>query len=192
MIGEHDAVREVVVVAREDRPGQQMLVGYVVGDGVDIDQLRRHAARFLADYMVPSEWMVMDAFPLNTSGKVDRKRLPAPAIMAKRDVIQPSSSVEKRIVAAWHQVLQHDEIGARDTFFDVGGTSLSVIRLAHRLSEAFDREVRVADLLRFTTIAQQAQYLGTSADQGDARIEAGVARARQQRDARARRRRVQR
>ncbi len=190
VISQHEAVREVVVVAREDRPGQQMLVGYVVGDGIDVDALRRHAGQFLADYMVPSEWVVMDAFPLNTSGKVDRKQLPAPALTPKRDLLEPTSNVEMRIVAAWKQVLQHDEIGARDTFFEVGGTSLSVIRLAHRLSEAFEREVRVGDLLRFNTVAQQAQFLDASADQTDGSVEAGVAIARQQRDARARRRRV--
>jgi len=190
VVGQHDAVREVVVVARENRPGQQMLVGYVVGDGIDIEALRRHALKVLADYMVPSEWVVMDAFPLNASGKVDRKRLPAPALAPKRDRLEPSSNAEMRIVAAWKQVLDHDEIGSSDTFFDVGGTSLSVIRLAHRLSEAFSRDVRVADLLRFTTVTQQAQFLDASTDRTDSSVEAGVAIARQQRDARAKRRRV--
>lgn len=190
VVGQHDAVREVVVIARENRPGQQMLVGYVVGDGIDIEALRRHALKVLADYMVPSEWVVLDAFPLNASGKVDRKRLPAPALAPKRDRLEPSSNVEMRIVAAWKQVLDHNEIGAGDTFFDVGGTSLSVIRLAHRLSETFEREVRVADLLRFTTVGQQAQFLDVSADQPDTQVQAGVAIARQQRDARAKRRRV--
>ena len=136
VISQHDTVREVVVVAREDRQGQQMLVGYVVGDGIDIEGLRHHALKVLADYMVPSEWVVMEAFPLNTSGKVDRKQLPPPALAPKRDLLEPSSNAEMRIVAAWKQVLDHDEIGSRDTFFDVGGTSLSVIRLAHRLSES--------------------------------------------------------
>ncbi|MGI9506980.1 MAG: non-ribosomal peptide synthetase, partial [Geminicoccaceae bacterium] len=190
VISRDDAVREVVVTAREDRPGQQMLVGYVVGDDIDIEALRRHAGQFLADYMVPSEWVVMDAFPLNASGKVDRKRLPPPALTPKRDLLEPSSNAEIRIVAAWKQVLDHDEIASGDTFFDVGGTSLSVIRLAPRLSETFEREVRVADLLRFTTVAQQAQFLDARADQTDSSVEAGVAIARQQRDARAKRRRV--
>lgn len=192
VVSQHDAVREVVVVAREDRPGQQMLLAYVVGDGVDIDQLRSHSKQFLAYYMLPSEWMVMDALPLNASGKVDRKQLPVPRLAAKRDLIEPQSSVEKRIFAAWKQVLQHDEIGASDSFFAAGGTSLSVIRLAHRLSEAFGREIRVGDLLRFNTVTQQAQFLDMAADKADSSIETGVALARQQRDARAKRRRVRR
>ncbi len=191
VISRYDNVREVVVVAREDRPGQQMLVAYVVGDGIEVERLRQHVGQFLADYMVPSEWVTMAALPLNNSGKVDRKRLPAPAIAPRKDIVQPSTDAEQKVIAVWHQVLGHEDVGVGDTFFAVGGSSLSVIRLAHRLAEAFGREVRVADLMRFTTITQQAKHLAGQGDAKDEKILSGIALARQQKDARQRRRRAQ-
>lgn len=190
ILSQHSSVREVVVVATEGRSAQQILVAYLVGTAIDVNELRQHSAQFLAEYMVPSEWMVLDAFPLNNSGKVDRSALPTPEITARNELLAPRSSSESTVAGIWREILGHEELSVTDTFFDVGGSSLSVIRLASHLSEVAGREVRVAEVLRHTTIAQQAEHiLDTEQSAVDERVEVGASRARQQREARARRRR---
>ena len=188
VISQHPAIREVVVMAREDQPGQQFLAGYVVGDSPDPDMVSEYCREWLAPYMVPTRWIVLDSFPLNGSGKVDRKQLPAPAVVATAARPAPTSVLEGTIVAAWTEVLGHGSFGTNDTFFDVGGSSLQIIRLAASLTETSGVEVRVADLLRSSTIVQQAEMLDRSGSGApDVDVERGATMARRQREARMKR-----
>ena len=189
-ISQHPAVREVVVMAREDRPGQQVLVGYLVGSHVDLPELSSYCGQFLADYMVPTAWVELEAFPLNPSGKVDRKKLPAPKAAPRQDLVTPRSDNERAVASIWAQVLGHHEINIHDNFFEAGGSSLLVVRLASALGDHFGREVRVAELLRHTTVADQAEHLpGGDGDDEDEEVARGVERARLQRKRRSQGRR---
>ena len=193
VIGAHPAVRETVVMAREDQPGIQTLVGYVVASDFDTDaattefkeDIKEHCAKVLPSYMIPDHWVPLDALPLNTSGKVDRKKLPAPAV-TRRQTGALESDAERRVGAIWIDILDHDAIAPTDSFFEVGGTSLELVRLAVALGDAVGREVPVVDLFKQSTIRQQASYLfdKTAVDNTEDEPDEAIARSKAQADAR--------
>ncbi|MCX4863848.1 MULTISPECIES: non-ribosomal peptide synthase/polyketide synthase [unclassified Streptomyces] len=157
VLARHPAVTQAVVVAREDQPGVKRLVAYVVGtggaDGADAAELRGYAADALPDYMVPAAWLLLDAFPLNQSGKVDRRALPAPDPAALANAYTaPRTAAEKTVAAVWADVLGLERIGAHDNFFDLGGDSILSTRAVSRLRAAgYDTSVR--DLFNAPTVA---------------------------------------
>jgi aryl carrier-like protein len=119
----------------------------------------------LPDYMVPAAYVRLDKFPLNTSGKIDRKALPAPKMdaFAVRDYEAPEGEVEIKIAAIWAELLNVDKVGRRDNFFALGGNSLLVVRLVERIRGAgIPVDVRV--LFTAPTLAELVQNL--SADAG--------------------------
>ncbi|HLM66651.1 MAG TPA: non-ribosomal peptide synthetase, partial [Longimicrobium sp.] len=158
-LAEHPSVREAVCAVREDTPGNARLVAYVVAEGAApaADVLRRALAERLPDHMVPSAYVVLDALPLTPNGKTDRRALPAPE--AKRDLsggfVAPGTAAETTIAGLWREVLGTDRVGAEDNFFDLGGNSLSLIRLAQRLAETMGSTATAVDLFRYPTVRAQ-------------------------------------
>ena len=149
-------VREAVVTAYGKEIDQQ-LVGYLVADDVDTDELRRGLRGFLPDYMVPSTFVVLDALPLGGTGKVNRAALPAP--VQRREIEQapqlPQSPVEQTLLDIMRVVLGQPEIGTEDDFFALGGHSLQAARVvsqAKRMLPAGSRPLSVMDLFANPTI----------------------------------------
>jgi amino acid adenylation domain-containing protein/FkbM family methyltransferase len=140
----HDAVRECVVIAREDAPGDKRLVGYVTTTEVSADELREHLRASLPEYMVPSAIVALAALPLSASGKIDRRALPAPEIVSAEDetifgtVLTPTEEI---LAGIWSEVLRVGQIHARDNFFDLGGHSLLATQLISRIRAAFKIEL---------------------------------------------------
>jgi amino acid adenylation domain-containing protein len=133
-------VQDAVVLAREDVPGDKRLVAYIVPDAgvaIDVDALRNELARGLADYMLPSAIVAMDAWPLTANGKVDRKALPAPdAGRGASDVHEaPVGEVECLLAELWIGLLNVERVGRNDHFFSLGGHSLLAISLIERLRQ---------------------------------------------------------
>jgi acyl-coenzyme A synthetase/AMP-(fatty) acid ligase len=135
-----ERVREAVVLAREDEPGNKRLVAYVVpmAGTLAVTELRTQLSAFLPEYMVPSAWVVLDNLPLNPSGKIDRKALPAPEL--SRDVlgveyVAPRNSTEELLAGIWAEVLKIERIGAHDNFFALGGHSLLAAQALRRTRE---------------------------------------------------------
>ncbi len=191
VIGTAPGVRECVVMAREDSPGVQQLVGYVVGDDVVPAAIKEHCAKKLPSWMIPDQWVILDALPLNTSGKVDRKVLPAPA--QQRRATKPlESDAERRVGAIWADILGHDNIGPNDSFFDVGGTSLELVRLAVALGDDIGQDIPVVDLLRVVTISGQAREFVDGKKAPDEAIVRSAQQAQDRRGARKRSRVVRR
>ncbi len=168
VLGQHPAIREGVVLARADVPGDQRLVAYVVlaaGASVGLAELREHVGRKLPEYMVPSAVVVLDEFPLTVNGKLDRKALPAPSgagQLAPTERAAVAGDLERLIAEQWKHVLQLDVVGATDNFFDVGGHSLHMATLQSRLREQLGREVPMVALFQYPTIRELAGHLGGS------------------------------
>ncbi|AUH44669.1 non-ribosomal peptide synthetase [Streptomyces sp. CMB-StM0423] len=135
----HEAVGQAVVVAREDRPGDKRLVGYVVADGgryVSEDALRAYASELLPEYMVPATVLVLDAMPVTANGKVDRKALPAPDFAGRATGRAPRGAAETALCALFADVLGLARVGADDSFLELGGDSITSMQLASRARKA--------------------------------------------------------
>jgi amino acid adenylation domain-containing protein/non-ribosomal peptide synthase protein (TIGR01720 family) len=131
-------IREAVVLAREDQPGEKRLVAYVVPyaeNGPNTSELRAALARELPDYMIPSAFVALAAMPLTPNGKIDRKALPAPDIGAQvaHRYVAPCTPTEETLCRIFAEVLGLDRIGIEDNFFEVGGHSLLAIKLIERV-----------------------------------------------------------
>ncbi|MDD9382589.1 amino acid adenylation domain-containing protein [Streptomyces sp. ZAF1911] len=129
----HPEVKDATVVAREDGNGEKLLVAYAVTDG-DVEQarLRAHLDAALPSYMVPAAFVLLDAMPLNASGKVDRKALPAPgrtALVADREYVAPRNRTERLLVETCVEVLQVPEVGVRDRLLDLGADSMRIVHV---------------------------------------------------------------
>ncbi|MFK3651161.1 amino acid adenylation domain-containing protein [Lysobacter enzymogenes] len=144
-------VREAAVIAREDVEGDKRLVAYVVGhEGADLSAstLRDALSRELAEYMIPSAFVALEALPLNPNGKLDRKALPSPdqSAVARRDFEAPVGEVEEAIARIWQELLGLERVGRHDHFFELGGHSLLIMQLAIRVREQFQVDVPLREL----------------------------------------------
>jgi hypothetical protein len=135
------SVQSCAVVAREDAGGDKELAAYVVlraGAPRSADVLRSHLRRGLPEYMVPAHLTFLDSLPLTANGKVDRQRLPAPSHgEAGHPVVAPRSDTELRLAVIWRELLNRDEVGVDEDFFQIGGHSLMAIRAVTRVNELF-------------------------------------------------------
>jgi natural product biosynthesis luciferase-like monooxygenase protein len=192
-LGSHASVGEAVVVAREDTPGDQRIVGYVVAKAAppDTAELREYLRGKLPEYMVPAHIVVLERMPLTPNGKVDRKQLPAPdggaGQSAKAEFVAPAGELEEQIAAAWRETLGLAKVGIQDNFFDLGGHSLLVVRLHRRLVGTLPKPVSLTDLYRFPTIGSLSEFL--SADPTAAALGESADRAKLRREMLDRRRR---
>jgi amino acid adenylation domain-containing protein len=192
----HDAVRDAIVVAREER-NEQRLVAYVVGEAPTTElpsQLRNYLQERLPDYMVPSVWVMLDALPLTTNGKVDRKALPAPDSQRPElssAYIAPRSAIERDIAAVWQEVLGIENVGVNDNFFDLGGHSLQAVQVHGKLHAKFEKNLLLFELFQFPTIAAMAKYISNDYTE-ESSAEQGVERAETRRELRSRRRQLHR
>ncbi|MEO3763823.1 amino acid adenylation domain-containing protein [Streptomyces sp. B5E4] len=161
-------VKESVVVVREDRPGDQRLVAYLVADPAagPVEELTRRLRGALNDklpaYMVPSAFVFLDALPRTPSGKTDRGALPAPEpgrARAATAYAAPRDAEEKALCALFAQVLNLSEVGIDDNFFDLGGHSLLATRLVARIRGVLGVEVPVRGLFEKPTVARLAEVL---------------------------------
>ncbi|MCS4251622.1 non-ribosomal peptide synthetase [Pseudomonas sp. BIGb0164] len=155
-------VRDAVVVAREDVPGDKRLVAYVIAEGeLSVAALRDHLLLSLADYMVPGAFVLLDQFPLTTNGKLDRKALPAPdaEALVRRGYAAPQGAVETAIAGLWQELLTLDRVGRDDNFFELGGHSLLAVKLIERMRQ-LDLSADVRVLFGQPTLAALAAAVG--------------------------------
>jgi amino acid adenylation domain-containing protein len=161
----HPAVRQAVVLLRSDDPRGARLVGYVTleeGEEPEELDLAGYLRGLLPGVMVPAAWVVLPAFPLSPSGKVERRALPAPARHGHARAVAPRTPAEEKVAAVWREVLGLESIGVHDDFFELGGHSLLAVRAAFRLGEAFGTELPVSALFQAPTVEALAQRLGAS------------------------------
>ncbi|WP_442316500.1 non-ribosomal peptide synthase/polyketide synthase [Xenorhabdus aichiensis] len=160
-------VREAVVLAREDEPGQKRLIAYLRPlDGVELvpAELRQQLARHLAEYMLPSAFMTLDAFPLTPNGKLDRQALPAPDLSAvvARGYEAPIGEVETALAQIWQNLLGLERVGRHDHFFELGGHSLMIVGLIEQLYD-FGWRLDVRSVFAAPVLTEMAQAIQSDA-----------------------------
>lgn len=166
VLAQHQAVAQAVVTARDDESGSKYLAAYVIPAPqrqLDQSELRRYLLAQLPNYMVPTAYVVLEAFPLTPNGKVDRKRLPNPAQMAASagpTYLAPRTALEQQLTQIWEYVLGRQPIGIGDNFFEIGGHSLAAARLFVQIETLLGRTLPLATLFQAPTIEQLARIMG--------------------------------
>jgi amino acid adenylation domain-containing protein len=168
VLAEFPGVREAVVLAREDRPGDKRLVAYLLTQGrVSLSQevLRTFLRKKLPGYMIPSTFVLMERLPLSPNGKLDRKALPAPNyedIGGATAYMAPRNATEQKLEEIWSKAFHVPRVSIRDNFFDMGGDSLLAVGLITEIATTFGKELSFNTLLQASTIEQLALYLTAS------------------------------
>jgi natural product biosynthesis luciferase-like monooxygenase protein len=185
LLGKHDSVLDCVLLLREDSPGDQRLVAYVVAKSIapDTSELKQHLRKQLPEYMVPNDVVVLDAMPLTPNGKLDRKQLPSPMGLSKKAVaeyVEPEDELQKIIATVWQESLQIDKVGMNDNFFDLGGHSLLIVRVHQQLKQRVEKPISLTDLYRFPTIRSLTEFLNN--DDANASLKQSSERAQRRRD----------
>jgi amino acid adenylation domain-containing protein len=180
VLASHPEVKQAIVVAREDNPGDVRLVAYVISTSTeepDVTKLRQHLAASLPDYMIPQHFIFLQAFPSTPNGKIDRKALPGSTAFQAEDVSLdpnevPQTETEKRIAAILCDVLGRPRVGRNEGFFDLGGHSLTAIKTVARINQEFGLTLPVRILFAARTCADlAAQVEPRAAKQGSAEVE---------------------
>jgi acyl carrier protein len=155
-------IKEAVVVDREDSIGEKRLIAYLVCDthsAPSVSSLRRALLQKLPDYMIPSAFMILDAFPLTPNGKVDRGALPPPnrsRPKLENPYVAPRGPVEEALIEIWAAVLDLDYLGINDNFFELGGHSLLAAQVITRVINTFRVKVPIRSLFQAPTVADMA------------------------------------
>ncbi|MED1805344.1 surfactin non-ribosomal peptide synthetase SrfAA [Bacillus subtilis] len=166
----HDRVQESVVLAVDQGAGDKLLCAYYVGDGdISSQEMREHAAKDLPAYMVPAVFIQMDELPLTGNGKIDRRALPIPDANVSRGVsyVAPRNETEQKVTDIWAHVLQAEQVGAYDHFFDIGGHSLAGMKMLALVHQELGVELSLKDLFQSPTVEGLAQVIA-SAEKGTA------------------------
>ncbi|HEU0014949.1 MAG TPA: amino acid adenylation domain-containing protein, partial [Longimicrobium sp.] len=159
---DHPGVREAVVLARQDAPGEQRLVAYYAGEQTpDADALRAHLLERLPDYMVPAAYVRLERLPVTPSGKLDRQALPAPAdgAYARRGYEAPEGQTEQALAEIWAAVLGVERVGRQDSFFELGGHSLLAVQVISRVRQVLEVEVPLRTVFERPRLSQLAQHV---------------------------------
>ena len=169
VLSQYPAVREAIALVREDNPGDQRLVAYIVAnsalktqDSELINDLRSYLKQKLPQYMMPSAFVLLEAMPLTPNGKIDRRSLRAPdtnTAELESNFTEPRTPDEQLIAEIWAEVLGLERVGIHDNFFELGGHSLLATQAISRLREAFQIEVPLRSLFESPTVATVTESL---------------------------------
>jgi len=151
-------VREAVVLAKGEGAAQKQLIAYVVAEDFHAETVKEELRQSLPEYMIPSSFVVMDAFPLTTNGKVDRKALPEPELVVA-EAVAPRTATESELVAVWQELLRYAPAGADDHFFERGGHSLLASQAIARIRRRCNVELPLVALFENPTPASLARVI---------------------------------
>ena len=163
---EHSQISEAIVISTEKNEANKNLIGYFIakkGKSPSIDSVRDFLRRKLPEYMIPSAFVSLEAFPLTPSGKVDRDALPAPnpINLLSTTFVAPRSPVEEELSRIWASLLGLDQIGIHHNFFELGGHSLLATQVNSRIRKAFSIDIPLRSLFENPTVAELAQQIET-------------------------------
>lgn len=167
-IAQHPEVRETVVLARQEETGEKQLVAYVVphqNSSYTSNQLRSFLEQRLPSHMLPSAFVLLESMPLTVNGKLDRQKLPAPSRerpQLEQAYISPQTDLELLLAGILSDLLKIDRIGIDDNFFDLGGTSISILQVAVRVQKELGIQLPTVKLFQYSTIGSLAKYLDSN------------------------------
>ncbi|TVX94714.1 non-ribosomal peptide synthetase, partial [Paenibacillus agilis] len=154
-----EGVEEAVVLARQDRGGEKVLVAYFVADRMlTVSEMRTSLAQGMPGYMIPSYFVQLERMPLTSNGKVDRKALPEPqgGLQTGVEYVAPRNRTESQLVKIWENVLGYSGIGVLDNFFELGGHSLRATNLVSKIRKEMNVELPLRDVFRYMTVQSMA------------------------------------
>lgn len=166
-LGHHESLRQTVIIAREDLPGDNRLLAYVVaypGQTPNTADLRSFLSKQLPDYMIPSRFVLLESLPLTATGKLNRNALPAPQQVQssmRTPFVAPRTEIEKMLCSVWSQLLKFDDIGVHDNFFELGGHSLLAAQVVSRVRNASQLELPLPTVFELPTVALLAERIET-------------------------------
>ena len=179
-----EGVTQAAVLLREDRPGEKRLVAYYTGRlGLTSTFLAQALKATLPAYMVPSVFLRVDKFPLTPNAKLDRQALPPPKGTRPhlaQDFVAPRTLAEKQLASLWCELLQVEDVGIDDSFFDLGGNSLAAVRMVNQYHTRFGPEISPIKIFQYPTIARLSEFLAGNGKRSDFIAEA-ESRSRRQR-----------
>jgi acyl-CoA synthetase (AMP-forming)/AMP-acid ligase II/acyl carrier protein len=164
---QHPAIREAAVLAREDEPGNKLLVAYLVSvqeTAPTIGELHSFLRQKLPGYMAPAAYVWLESLPMTPNGKIDRRALPAPDKTRpelEAAFVAPRTPAEERLAAIYAEALGLERVGIRDHFFDLGGHSLLAMQVVSRVRQAFKIELPLRSLFETPTVAGLAENIET-------------------------------
>ncbi|MCH8246793.1 MAG: amino acid adenylation domain-containing protein [Bacteroidetes bacterium] len=165
VLNQYEHIRSSAVVIREDTPGDQRLVAYIVTNSKsDTSELLLFLRDQLPEYMIPSAFVYLDELPVTPNGKVDRKALPEPDEIRPelfQSYTAPKTAIERAIAEIWSEVLRLDRVGVDDGFFDLGGHSLHAIQVQSRVREYLKKELPLKAIFEYPTIVRLARFIDT-------------------------------
>jgi amino acid adenylation domain-containing protein/FkbM family methyltransferase len=165
-LSRHPQVSKVAVIAHEDKDGNKRLIAYIVANmdhAPEVGDLKNFLRQNLPDYMVPTDFILLDELPLTPNGKLDRRALPVYVSSRsgrKEDFIAPRNELEIGLAEIWKELLGITTVGVKDNFFDIGGHSLLAVRMMARIQQRFDRELPLSTVFQGATIEYLADQLG--------------------------------
>jgi amino acid adenylation domain-containing protein len=193
VLEQYPAIREAFVMAYEAEAGDKHLVAYLVGSegtSVAASELREFVGAQLPDYMIPSAFVWLNELPLTAGGKIDRRALPAPSVTREtngKDYVAPQTDAERLIAQTWQEVLEVQQVGLHDNFFDLGGDSFRVYEVHLKLRTSLSPSLSILDMFKYPTVEALAAHVNNGAGE-DSSFEQTNERAQKRREAAARRR----
>jgi amino acid adenylation domain-containing protein len=185
---QHAAVREAVVLLREDDPGEKRLVAYLVaanGEPPHVDELRRFLRLKLPEHMIPTAFVMLAELPHTPQNKIDRKALSAPEKTRpslEQSYVAPQTEMESISAGIWREALRIERVGIHDNFFDLGGHSLLMVEVQSKLQIALKREISMLDMFKYPTINELVKYLRNGASEQNEILEERVEKVREGKD----------
>ncbi len=155
----HQAIADVIVIAQEDSLKEKLLVAYYIlkddkAEQPINSQLRHYLQILLPDYMIPSFFIKVEAFPLTPNGKLDRNALPVPELTLTRDYLKPRTALEKKLARIWSEELDIKRIGLNDNFFELGGHSLCAARIISKINNNLGKVITLDEFYHALTIRE--------------------------------------
>lgn len=153
-------IDDAIVLIKEEDNNEKFIVAFLIGDTIEIGQVKLALRKQLPDYMIPSYFKVIDHIPLNSNGKIDKNELLTKEIfIEQKTYVPPSNEIEIKLVNIWERILEVEEIGVNDNFFELGGHSIKGIKIISEVQKEFGVKVEISKLFLNPTILEMAKEI---------------------------------